>query len=112
MKTTTPTALPSAVTRYLAAANRHDARAAADCFTSDATVHDESHDHVGRDAVRRWLEETGRKYLPAYTLMRADRRGDQLSLSVAVAGRFPGSPVTLDYELRLQDGKIASLTIA
>jgi len=28
-----------------------------------------------------------------------------------VAGQFPGSPVTLDYELRLRAGKIAALTI-
>lgn len=103
--------LPNAVTQYLAAANRHDAEAAAACFTIDATVHDENHEHVGRDAVRQWVEETSRKYQPAFTLMRTAVRGDEVSLAVAVAGQFPGSPVTLDYELRLEGGKIAALTI-
>jgi hypothetical protein len=28
-----------------------------------------------------------------------------------VAGHFPGSPVTLDYEMRLRDGKISALNI-
>ena len=110
MKTTT-TPLPNAVTQYFAAAGRHDAAAAAACFTDDATVHDENHTHVGREAVHAWLEETGRKYQPAFTLMRTSSNGDEVKLSVAVSGQFPGSPVTLDYMLRLRDGKIAALTI-
>ena len=43
--------------------------------------------------------------------MRTSVRDDQVSLSVAVAGQFPGSPVTLDYKLRLSRGKITALTI-
>jgi len=111
MKTTMLT-LPAAVARYFAAVNRHDAAAAAACFTPEATVEDENFYHVGRAAVRQWVEETSRKYQPAFTLMRTSVHGDRVSLAVAIAGQFPGSPVTLDYELRLQNGKIASLTIA
>ena len=112
MKTTTAAVtLPAAVTRYLEAANRFDAPAAADCFTADASVHDENHDHAGRDAIRAWIAETSRKYRPAFTVMRASVQGDAVSLSVAVSGQFPGSPVTLDYQLRLRDGKILTLTI-
>ena len=111
MKTTT-THLPPAVTEYLAAANRHDAAVAAECFAAGATVHDENHDYTGRDAIRGWIEETSRKYRPTFTLMRTSMREDQVSLSVAVAGQFPGSPVTLDYEMRLRDGKISALNIA
>ena len=37
--------------------------------------------------------------------------GDDVNLSVAVAGKFPGSPVTLDYHLRLRDKKISTLDI-
>src|SRR5882724_8507336 len=113
MKTTTAsiTLLPAAVTRYLEAANRFDATAAADCFTADASIHDENHDYAGRDAVRAWVAETSRKYRPAFTVMRASVNGDDVSLAVAVAGQFPGSPVTLDYALRLRDGKISALDI-
>jgi ketosteroid isomerase-like protein len=112
MTTATTLTLPAAVTRFFAAANRHDADVAATCFTGDATVHDERCEHAGRDAIREWMRETSRKYRPAFTLMRAAREGDQVTLSVAVAGDFPGSPVTLDYEVRLRHGKIAALTIA
>ena len=110
MKTIT-TPLPAAVTRYLEAANQFNALVAADCFTAEATVHDENQDRVGRDAIRAWVAATSRKYRPAFTVMRAAVDGDAVSLSVAVSGQFPGSPVTLDYQLRLRDGKIASLTI-
>ena len=104
--------LPAAVTEYFEAANRFDAAAAAGCFATDARVHDENHDYVGHDAIRGWIEETSRKYQPAFTLMRTSVRDEQVSLSVAVAGQFPGSPVTLDYELRLRGGRISALTIA
>jgi ketosteroid isomerase-like protein len=112
MKTTTTTpALPAAVTRYLEAANRFDALVAADCFTADATVHDENQEFVGRDAIRAWVAETSRKYRPVFTVMRATVNAAAVSLSVAVSGQFPGSPVTLDYRLRFRDGKIVTLTI-
>ena len=112
MKTTTTAAtLPAAVTRYLEAANRFDVLAAGDCFTADATVHDENLDHVGRNAVRAWIAHCCQKYQPALTVMRAAVNGDDISLAVAVSGQFPGSPVTLDYQLHLRAGKIATLTI-
>jgi hypothetical protein len=115
MKTTTATTttktLPAAVTRYLEAANRRDALTAADSFTADASVHDENRDYAGRDAIRAWVAETSGKYRPAFTVMRASVRGDDVSLAVAVSGEFPGSPVTLDYQLRLRAGKILTLTI-
>jgi hypothetical protein len=107
----TAIALPAAVAHYVEAANRFDASAAADCFTTDASVHDENRDYEGQEAIRAWVAETGRKYRPAFTVMRAAVSDDKVSLSVAVSGLFPGSPVTLDYLLRLRDGKISALTI-
>ncbi len=111
MKSASSTNLPPAVTQYFAAANRFDAARAAGCFTADAAVHDENYDYVGHDAIRGCVAETSRKYQATFTLMRAAVRDHQVSLSVAVAGQFPGSPVTLDYELHLRGGKISSLTI-
>src|SRR4051812_21395250 len=108
---TASSALPTAVTRYLEAANRFDAAVAADCFTVDASVSDENRDYAGRDVIRAWIAENSRKYRPVFTVMRVSMNGDLVSLAVAVAGQFPGSPVTLDYTLRLRDGKIESLTI-
>src|SRR5580700_8506908 len=114
MKTTTAstaTTLPPVVMNFVETANRWDATAAADCFTTDASVLDENQEYVGRDAIRAWVAETGRKYRPAFTVMRASVQGGDVRLSVAVSGQFPGSPVTLDYLLRLCDGRISALTI-
>src|SRR4051812_63693 len=94
--------LPPIVARYFAAANQHDAASAAACFAADATVHDEDHAYIGHDAIRGWVAQTSRKYQPAFTLMRASASGDAATLAVAVAGQFPGSPVTLDYDLRVR----------
>ncbi len=109
--TLAPAPLPAVVTRYFEAANRFDACGAADCFTANAAVHDESQDYLGRDDIRYWVRETSRKYRPGFTVMRASVFGDDVTLSVAVSGQFPGSPVTLDYMLRLRAGKILLLTI-
>jgi len=110
MKTTTIN-LPAAVTRYFEAANRFDVAAAVECFTGDATVHDENRNYAGREAICGWIAETSRKYQPRFTPMRSSVQGNQVNLSVAVSGQFPGSPVTLDYEMALRDEKIAALTI-
>jgi ketosteroid isomerase-like protein len=108
---TTATSLPEVVTRYLAAANRFDAARVAACFAPNAIVHDENRDYAGRDAIRAWAAETGRKYQPTFMPLRSFVSDNRVSLSVAVSGQFPGSPVTLDFELKLQDGKISTLTI-
>jgi len=65
----------------------------------------------GRDAIRAWVAETSRKYQSTLTLLRETVNGDDVRLSVAVSGQFPGSPVTLDFKMRMQRGKIAALTI-
>jgi len=108
---TVTTALPASVKRFLEAANRSDAIAAADSFTADASVRDENHDYLGRGAIRAWVAGTSGKYRPAFTVIRSLVRGDDASLAVAVSGQFPGSPVTLDFVFRLRNGKISSLTI-
>jgi len=107
----TPTRLPEVVTRYLAAVNRWDGALAAGCFAPNATVHDEHHDYSGREAIRAWVVETSLKYRPTFTPLRSFAGDRRVRLSVAVSGQFPGSPVTLDYELRIRGGKISTLTI-
>lgn len=97
--------------RYVEAANRFDPSAAVACFSRDAVVHDEQQDHVGANAIARWIAQTSRDYRPHVTVIRAQTTGDTVRMGVTVAGDFPGSPVDLDYELRLRDGKIARLNI-
>lgn len=102
---------PEVITRYFEAAHRFDESAAAQCFTPDARVHDEGHEHVGQDAVRAWVTETSKKYRPKVEVLGANGSGSQVALSVRVSGSFPGSPIELEYAVTLRDGKIASLSI-
>jgi hypothetical protein len=103
--------LPQIVKRFLAAANRWDATLAAACFTPSATVRDEDRDYEGVDAIRQWMADTSRRYQPTFVPLKSFVSDDVAQLQVAVSGQFPGSPVTLDYELRIQHGKISALTI-
>jgi len=102
--------LPAVVTRFFDAVNRFDF-AAVDSFTADARVHDENRDHVGTDAIRAWIAETSQKYRPTFEVLRAEGRDSKITLSVRVSGDFPGSPIDLDYDFALRDGKISTLSI-
>jgi ketosteroid isomerase-like protein len=104
--------IPAVVQKYFAAANRSDARQAAACFTTEAIVHDEDRDYQGRQGILAWVTDTIAKYQPTFTLLRASVEGARVKLAVAVAGRFPGSPVTLAYEFLLRGKRISTLTIA
>jgi hypothetical protein len=103
--------LPPIVKRFLAAANRQDATRAAACFAPAATVRDEDRDHKGREAIHQWMAASSRRYQPTYIPLQSFVSDDMVRVQMAVSGQFPGSPVTLDYELRLQLGKISALTI-
>jgi hypothetical protein len=103
--------LPAAIARYIEASNRFDPDSAAACFTPDATVADEGHTHIGRDAIRNWVSQASEKYRPHATVVDAQEQGDQMVLDVRVAGQFPGSPIDLKFQFSLRNDTIAQLTI-
>ena len=103
--------LPAILTRYFAAANRFDADEAAECFTVDALVHDEAHDHSGREAIRAWVAETSQKYQSQVQVTAADSLGGTTQVTATVSGGFPGSPIELHFGFTIVDGKISQLHI-
>ena len=105
------TQLPPAVAAYLAAEKVKDADALAQCFADDAVVHDEGHDHRGRDAIRSWKRAADAKYRFVLEPLDASASGDGVKVRARLTGNFPGSPVELDHNFTLSDGKIASLEI-
>jgi hypothetical protein len=74
-------------------------------------VHDENHDHVGRESVRAWIEDTSRIFRPQTEVLSADVFGDEVRVTNGVSGDFPGSPVELPFAFTLRDGQIARLNI-
>ncbi|MFO1447835.1 MAG: nuclear transport factor 2 family protein [Opitutaceae bacterium] len=111
MKINKPILLPEPIAQYIACANRFDAAGATGYFTPDAVVRDERRDHVGHTAIERWIDESSKSARPQVTATHVQARGAEVQMTGRVAGNFPGSPLDLDYEFRLQDGKIARLTI-
>ena len=103
--------LPRVLAEYFAATNVHDVGAMITAFAEDATVHDEGRDHVGVSAIRTWMEETIEKYDYKVEPIESSRSDSRAVVLVSLRGRFPGSPITLQYAFTLAGQKIAHLEI-
>ncbi|WP_432845622.1 nuclear transport factor 2 family protein [Amycolatopsis sp. CA-161197] len=106
------TALPQAVTDYLAAHETRDADRALPHFTPEATVADDGHTYHGAPEIRGWLEGAASEYTYTSTLI----AGEQIDENHVVAthhleGNFPGGAVDLHFRFTLDHGLISRLVI-
>ncbi len=102
-------AIPIAI--YIAAENRGDTEAMAECFAEDAVVRDEGKTIKGLAAIKRWKAETKRKYQHTVEPLGSVQRGDKTIVTNRLTGNFPGSPIELQFIFKLDGDKIASLEI-
>ncbi len=103
--------LPQVLDDYFAAANARDPDRVAVCFTEGASVRDEGKNIQGREAIRAWAEESGRKYR-FYADVRSIKEGDGMTVVMArVTGDFPGSPIDLKYRFKISGELIFDLEI-
>jgi uncharacterized protein (TIGR02246 family) len=104
--------LPENLARYFAAQNAHDVEAMVACFAPDATVRDEGQVHAGKDAIRRWQEQTVAKYEISIAPLDIRKEEGLTSIVARVTGNFPGSPIDLTHSFRLSpEGLIRTLEI-
>ena len=103
--------LPRVLAEYFAATNAHDVEAMIAAFTEDAMVHDEGRDHVGVAAIRAWMKETIDKYDYKVEPIESSRNGSSAVVLVSLRGKFPGSPITLQYAFTLSGERVAGLEI-
>ena len=103
--------LPSPVALYVDNENTANVDALGEYFAPDATVRDESRTYEGLAAIREWKVESRRQYSHSLAPLAVSQRDGRTVLKAVVAGTFPGSPVTLDFSFRLENGKIAALEI-
>lgn len=104
--------LPPLLADYFAATNAHDVAAMSAAFSDDAIVQDEGQQHHGLAAVRAWMTETIENY--DYTVApieEASMGRNKTAVLVSVRGRFPGSPITLQYQFTIEDRKITRLEV-
>ena len=104
-------ALPQAIADYYAGKNARDYGKAVSGFAPDAAVSDEEQQHVGADAIQRWMAETAAKYNDQSQVRGSTTDGDRTVVTAEVSGTFPGSPIELRYAFTLRDGLITSLAI-
>ncbi len=103
--------LPAPIAIYIAAENRGDTEAMAECFAEDAVVRDEGRTMKGLAAIKRWKAETRRKYQHTVEPLASVQEGDKTIVTNRLTGNFPGSPIELQFIFRLDGDKIASLEI-
>ena len=103
--------LPKPIAGYFEADKRPSAETITACFTPAAVVRDEGHTYAGRNAIRRWKDQSSAKYnYTAEPFSIADEDG-RIVVACHLVGDFPGSPVDLRYFFVLNGEKIAELEI-
>lgn len=103
--------LPGPIAGYFEADKGRSAERIAACFTRVAVVKDEGHTYTGRDAIRRWKDESSAKYTyTAEPFSIADQDGSVVVTS-HLTGDFLGSPIDLRYVFTLEEAQISELEI-
>ena len=103
--------LPVPIERYIQIANSDTPEAVRECFAPDAIVRDEGQTYEGVAAIRDWMAATKKKYGHTATPLELAEHGGQSVLKARLAGSFPGSPITVNFNFVLAAGKIRSLEI-
>jgi hypothetical protein len=100
--------LATPIALYIAAENRGDTEAMAECFAKDAVVRDEGRAIKGLGAIKRWKAETKRKYQHMVEPLASVQKGGRIIVTNRLTGNFPGSPIELQFIFKLDGDKIAS----
>jgi ketosteroid isomerase-like protein len=103
--------VPTPIAHYFDAANAHDAERASSSFAADAIVHDEGRDHIGRPAIRAWVQDTIDRYATQVEIESASESPDATLVVAKVSGTFPGSPIRLRFVFQVVDDAVSRLDI-
>jgi len=103
--------LPAPITGYFLVDQGTDADAISRNFTEGATVRDEGHTYVGRDAIRRWKIASSTKYHYTVEPFAVAVEAGLTVVTAHLTGDFPGSPIDLRYRFALDGERIAGLEI-
>jgi hypothetical protein len=103
--------LPVPIERYVQIANSDTPEAVPECFAPDAIVRDEGQTYEGVAAIKNWMATTKKKYGHTITPLELAERGGQSVLKARLAGSFPGSPITVNFNFVLAGEKIRALAI-
>ena len=103
--------LPGPIAAYIAAENGNDPTLLAECFSVDASVHDERQTYEGLAAIQRWKAQTREKYQHTVEPLAYTPNPTGGVVTMRLTGNFPGSPIDVRFTFVLKGGKIVSLDI-
>jgi ketosteroid isomerase-like protein len=103
--------LPKPIAIYIAAENRGDTEALAQCFAEDAVVRDEGQTIEGLAAIKQWTAKTRKKYQHTIEPLASAQQDGKTIVTNRLTGNFPGSPIELEFVFTLDGNKIAALDI-
>src|SRR5712692_7421172 len=97
--------LPTPIAIYIAAENRGDTEALAQCFAEHAVVRDEGRTIQGLAAIKQWKADTKRKYQHTVEPLTAAQKDGKTIVINRLTGNFPGSPIDLQFIFGLDGDK-------
>ncbi|MDX2036436.1 MAG: nuclear transport factor 2 family protein [Isosphaeraceae bacterium] len=103
--------LPYPLEDYFKDANARDVATMLSRFTNDSIVVDEGRRHRGLVEIHEWMRQTIEEYAFQVDPIESSQRGSDTLVTTSVSGRFPGSPITLQYAFRVENRKITALEI-
>jgi hypothetical protein len=106
-----PADLPIPIAIYIAAANRGETEALAQCFAGNAVVRDEGKTIEGLAAIKKWMVETRQKYQHTIEPLASTQKDGKTIVTNRLTGNFPGSPLELEFVFTLDGDRIAALEI-
>ena len=103
--------LPTPIDMYFLSEKTDGTEMTSQIFAIDAVVEDESAVHRGLSAIKAW--KTSGKEATGYTVdpRSVHHDADRTIVTAEVVGRFPGSPLTLNYAFTLNDERVVKLEI-
>lgn len=96
---------------YVRSMNAQDVPTFIANFDAEAIVHDEGRNHRGAAEIAAWIEDAHQKYQPQLEVEQVTEAGEETIITGVVSGTFEGSPLRLHHHLKIERGKIVSLTI-
>jgi hypothetical protein len=72
---------------------------------------DEGRTIEGLAATQQWVAETKKKYRHTVDALKSVHKDGKMVVTNRLTGKFPGSPINLEFDFELAGNKIASLEI-
>lgn len=103
--------LPKVIADLVTAQNNFDSVAYSKCFSGTAVVFDEGRTHNGRKEIEDWIADANKRYGASIKPLSFEENETESILKAEASGNFPGSPVVMNYHLKITDELIDSLKI-